>query len=157
MPHDYLKWVVAPLPYSVLWLVLGVIMILLVIGWCIGIFVWTMPVEKLRSIPVVRDISARVLRRKFNAAIDKVRRDHEAGALDSRQAHGAMSRVLRTFIYMRTGVRAPYMSLGEVAHSGAARVAPVVAQLYSGQFEMGDDADVAAAAAAVRDVIQSWS
>lgn len=27
MPHDYLKWVVAPLPYPVLWLVLGVIMI----------------------------------------------------------------------------------------------------------------------------------
>ncbi|CPY68399.1 Uncharacterised protein [Mycobacteroides abscessus] len=65
MPHDYLKWVVAPLPYPVLWLVLGVIMIFLVIGWCVGIFVWTMPVEKLRSIPVVRDISARVLRRKF--------------------------------------------------------------------------------------------
>ena len=73
MPHDYLKWVVAPLPYSVLWLVLGVIMILLVVGWCVGIFVWTMPVEKLRSIPVVRDIAAWVLRRKFSAAIDTVR------------------------------------------------------------------------------------
>ncbi|SHW61673.1 Uncharacterised protein [Mycobacteroides abscessus subsp. abscessus] len=71
MPHDYLKWVVAPLPYPVLWLVLGVIMIFLVIGWCVGIFVWTMPVEKLRSIPVVRDISARVLRFTAGARCDE--------------------------------------------------------------------------------------
>lgn len=157
MPNDYLRWIVAPLPYSVLWLVLGVILVLLVIGWCTGIFVWTLPVEKLRTIPAIRDISAWVLRRKFSAAIDKVRADHDAGKLDSRQAHGAMSRVLRTFIYLRTGVRAPYMSLGEVADSGAAGAAPVVAQLYSGQFETADDVNVAATAAAVRGVIQSWS
>ncbi|WP_078281955.1 hypothetical protein [Mycobacteroides franklinii] len=157
MPNDYLRWIVAPLPYSVLWLVFGIILVLLVIGWCVGVFVWTLPVEKLRTIPVIRDITARVLRRKFSAAIDDVRREHDAGVLNSRQAHGAMSRVLRTFIYMRTGVRAPYMSLGEVAHSGAAGAAPVVAQLYSGQFEIGDDTNVAATAAAVRGVIQSWN
>lgn len=157
MPNDYLRWIVAPLPYSVLWLVFGIILVMLVIGWCVGVFVWTLPVEKLRTIPVIRDITARVLRRKFSAAIDDVRKEHDAGALNSRQAHGAMSRVLRTFIYMRTGVRAPYMSLGEVAHSGAAGAAPVVAQLYSGQFEIGDDTNVAATAAAVRGVIQSWN
>jgi len=157
VPNDYLKWIVAPLPYSVMWLVVGIVLVLLVIGWCIGIFVWTLPVEKLRTIPVIRHITARLLRYKFSAAIDTVRTNHNAGKLNSRQAHGAMSRILRTFIYLRTGVRAPYMSLAEVAHSGAAEAAPVVAQLYSGQFEVGEDANVTATAAAVRSVIQSWN
>lgn len=157
MANDQLKWIVAPLPYSVLWLVLGVLLVLGVIGWFVGVLVWTLPVERLRAIPVIRDISARVLRRKFGAAIGKISARHHAGELTARQAYAEMSRVLRNFVYYRTGVAAQYMALGEVADSAAAEAAPAVSVLYSRQFDSDDNPDVAATAAQVRSTIQSWS
>ncbi|MDH6198259.1 putative MnhB-related membrane protein [Mycobacterium frederiksbergense] len=157
MANDYLKWIVAPLPYSVLWLVLGVLLVLGVIGWFVGVVVWTLPVERLRTIPVIRDISARVLRRKFSAEVGKVSDRYHAGGLNSRQAYTEMSRILRNFVYFQTGVAAQYMALGEVANSSAAAAAPAVSALYAGQFELGDSPDVAATAAQVRSTIQSWS
>lgn len=157
MAGDSLKWIVAPLPYSVFWAVLGVLLILLVIGWFVGALVWTLPVERLRTIPVLRDISARVLQRKFGTAVGRVDERYRAGELDSRQAYAEMSRILRNFVYYRTGVRAQYMALGEVAHSPAAAVAPVVSALYARQFDLDDRPDVAVAAAQVRSAIQAWS
>lgn len=157
MANDFLKWVVAPLPYSMFWLVLSVLLIVGVIGWFIGVVVWTLPVEQLRTIPVVRDISARVLRRKFSAAVGRVTENYRAGELNAREAYAEMSRILRNFVFYRTGVRAQYMTLGEVSQGPAAAAAPVVKALYSRQFDVAPNPDVAAAAAQVRSAIQSWS
>lgn len=157
MANDYLKWIVAPLPYSVGWLVLGVLLVLGVIGWFVGVLVWTLPVARLRTIPVIRDISARVLRRKFSAAIGGVSDRYQAGELTSRQAYTAMSRILRNFVYLQTGVAAQYMALNEVADSPAAAAAPAVSALYARQFDLAESPDVAATAAQVRSTIQSWS
>lgn len=157
MANDFLKWVVAPLPYSVLWLVLGVLLILGVIGWFGGVLVWTLPVERLRALPVIRDISARVLQRKFSAAVGRVADRYRAGELSSRQAYTEMSRILRNFVFYRTGVRAQYMTLGEVERGPAAAAAPIVKALYTRQFDVVDNPDVAAAAAQVRSAIRSWS
>ncbi|OBG87391.1 hypothetical protein A5733_04110 [Mycobacterium sp. NS-7484] len=157
MANDHLKWIVAPLPYSVGWLVFGVLLILGVIGWFVGVWVWTLPVQRLRTIPVIRDISARVLRRKFSAAISRISERHHAGELTSRQAYTAMSRILRNFVYLQTGVAAQYMALGEVADSPAAAAAPAVSALYARQFDLEDSPDVAATAAQVRSTILSWS
>lgn len=158
MAGDYLKWIVAPLPYSVLWLVLGVLSILGVIGWFAGVVVWTLPVQRLRTIPVIRDITAWVLRRKFGAAIGRVSDRHRSGELNSRQASAEMSRILRNFVYFQTGVRAQYMALGEMTHSAAAAAAPAMSALYERQFESGDDSpDLAVTVAQVRSTIRSWS
>jgi hypothetical protein len=154
---DFLKWIVAPLPYSVFWLVLGVLLVIGVIGWFVGVVVWTLPVERLRTIPVIRDISARVLRRKFSVAVGRVADRYRTGELSSRQAYAEMSRILRNFVFYRTGVRAQYMTLGEVAHGPAAAAAPVVSALYTRQFELVENPDVAAAAAQVRSAILSWN
>jgi len=155
--NDFLKWIVAPLPYSVLWLVLGILLILGVIGWFGGVVVWTLPVERLRTIPVIRDISARVLRRKFGSAVGQVADRYRAGELSSRQAYAEMSRILRNFVFYRTGVRAQYMTLGEVERGPAAAAAPIVKALYTRQFDVVDHPDVAVAAAQVRSAIRSWS
>ncbi len=157
MANDFLKWIVAPLPYSVLWVVLGILLILAVIGWFGGVVVWTLPVERLRTIPVIRDISARVLQRKFSAAVGHVADRHRAGELSGRQAYAEMSRILRNFVFYRTGVRAQYMTLGEVERGPAAAAAPVVKALYIRQFDVVDNPDVAAVAAQVRSAIRSWN
>lgn len=157
MANDFLKWIVAPLPYSWFWLVLGVLLVLGVIGWFVGVLVWTLPVERLRTIPVIRDLSVRVLQRKFGAAVGRVADRHRAGELNSRQAYAEMSRILRNFVFYRTGVRAQYMTAGEVAQGPAAAAAPIVNALYTRQFDAAENPDVAAAAAQVRSAIQSWS
>ena len=158
MAGDYLDSIVAPLPYSIAWLILGVLVILGVAGWGIGIIVWTLPVERLRTIPVIRDITARVLRRKFSAAVGRVGDRYRAGEMTTRQAYSELSRILRNFVYFQTGVRAPYMALDEMARSGAAAVAPAMSALYAKQFDDGgENPDVAVTAAQVRSTIRSWS
>lgn len=139
------------------WLVVGVLLVLAVVGWFAGVVVWTLPAERLRTIPVIRDIFARVLQRKFSAAVGRVDSRYQAGELTARQAYAEMSRIVRNFVYYRTGVRAQYMALGEVADSSAAAVAPVVSALYSRQFEPVEDHGVTVAAAQVRSAIRSWS
>ena len=157
MAGDSLKWIVAPLPYSVFWAVLGVLLILLVVGWFVGVLVWTLPVERLRTIPVLRDISARVLQRKFSAAVGRVDERYRAGELNSRQAYAEMSRILRNFVYDRTGVRAQYMALGEVA------TVPLPRRHRWCQLCTGDNSTsvivqtLPLLTAQVRRAIQSWS
>ena len=69
MPDDLLRFVFGPSPYAASWLWLGLALVAIVIMWYVGVVVWTLPAERLRNIPGVRSLHAKLLRRKFVSTI----------------------------------------------------------------------------------------
>jgi len=156
--HSFLDYVFGPVDYPVWWIVGGIMVLLLGIGFVAGVFVWTLPIEVLRRIPVVRTITFRVLTFKFGRSLDRIAQQHEAGDIDTREACHQVSRVFRLFVALRTGSQVREMTASDVAlYSALAAPALRVLELtYPGQFSVAEPQVVSAAVAEARKVVAEW-
>ncbi|MGP4055606.1 hypothetical protein ACTWP6_12405 [Mycobacterium sp. 4D054] len=157
MPDDLLEFVSGPPPFSILWLWLGLVLLLLVFGWYTAVLIATMPSQSLRGIPGVRALHARVLRQRFAHSARAVTRRHRAGELSTEQAGAALSRTLRSFLHQATGVPAQFMQLRAVAAGDLAAAAPVLEALGEAQFDKASTADVGRLGEQTEELIRSWS
>ena len=157
MPDDLLRFVGGPPSYSTGWLWLGIALIVGVLLWYAGVFVATLPSGRLRTLPAVRTLHARLLRYRFVRTVRTITRRHREGELSAEQTGAELSRTLRSFLYQATGRRAQYMQLKAIAASDLAAAAPVLAALGDVQFDAASTADVDRLAADTEDVIRSWA
>lgn len=156
MPDDLLRFVGAPPPYSSWWLWLGLALIVLVIAWYAAVLVATMPSARLRRLPVIRSMHARLLRYRYARTTREITRRHRAGELNAVQAGAALSRTLRSFLHQATGRRAQYMQLKAIAAGDLAPAAPVLESLAEVQFDRTSTADLDRLGADTEEVIRSW-
>lgn len=156
MPDDLLRFVGGPMPYSTAWLWLGLLLVFAVIGWCVGILVWTLPSQRLRRVPVARSLHARLLRRRFARTVQRIAARHRDGELTDAEAGAAMSRTLRSFLHQATGTRAQYLQLDDIASGELAPAAPTLAALDDAQFNAASPVQVGEVGAATEELIRSW-
>ncbi|TRW86370.1 hypothetical protein FK535_07905 [Mycolicibacterium sp. 018/SC-01/001] len=157
MPDDLLRFVSGPPGYSPWWLWLAVGLVLVVIVWHAAVVVSTLPSGRLRTMPVVRDAHARLLRQRFTGRVRAIVRQHRAGELTDVAAGAALSRTLRSFLHQATGRRAQYMQLKDIAASDLAVAAPVLEALGEAQFSAAPTADIERLGADTENVIRSWA
>ncbi|WP_445170042.1 hypothetical protein ACTXG7_12435 [Mycolicibacterium sp. Dal123E01] len=157
MPGDLLRFVGGPAPYSSWWLWLGVLLLILVIGWYTAVFVATMPAERLRQIPALRDTQAALTRRRFAGSIRRITERRRRGELSDAQAYDQMSHTLRTFLHQTTGVRAQYLHVDEIAAGSLSAAAPVITALRDARFDTASGADPDRLGAQTEELIRSWS
>lgn len=157
MPDDLLRHVFGPQPYSPWWLWLGVLLLLAVVGWYAGVFVWTLPSRRLRRIPVVRRMHARLIRQRFARRVRGITDEHEAGQISAPAACAAISRTVRSFLHQATGVRAQYLQVGALADASLAAAVPLLARLNDAQFNAEARADVADVSVRAQELIRSWT
>ncbi|OBF22697.1 hypothetical protein A5725_10720 [Mycobacterium kubicae] len=158
MPADgLLHFIGAPVPFSSWWLVLGIVLLLIVIGWYATVFVWTMPPSRLRSMPVVKGIHARVNRFRFARAIRRIEAQYRDGTLTPAQASARISRTLRSFLAVATGIRAQYLHVEQLAAGRLAPVAPLIDGLNDAQFNPEAHVDVIALGRSAEELISSWN
>jgi hypothetical protein len=156
VPDDVLTFVFGPSPYSTSWLWLGLALLLLVIAWYASVFVWTLPAHRLRNIPVLRLVHAKLLRRTFVRAIRSIEAQHRAGELTASEAGRQMSRTLRSFLHQATGTPAQYLHVEAIRSGDLAVAAPVLAALNDAQFNTASPVDVAEVGATAEELIRSW-
>ncbi|KUI44217.1 hypothetical protein AU197_02985 [Mycobacterium sp. IS-1590] len=156
MPDDLLRFVGGPMPYSSGWLWLGALLVLAVIVWYIGVFMWTLPAQRLRRLPLARSLHARLLRRRFARSVQRIAARHRHGELTDAEAGAAMSRTLRSFLHQATGIRAQYMQLDDIASGELAPAAPTLAALDDAQFNAASPVRVVEAGATTEELIRSW-
>ncbi len=156
MPDDLLRFVGGPSPYSAGWMWLGLLLVVAVIAWLVGVFVWTMPSQRLRRLPVVRAVHARLLRRRFARTVQRVVARHRGGELTDAEAGAAMSRALRSFLHQATGRRAQYMQLDDIASGELAPATPTLAALDDAQFNVASPVRVGEVGARAEELIRSW-
>jgi hypothetical protein len=157
VPDDLLRFVSGPMPYSSWWLWLGLLLLTLVIAWCGGIFVWTLPSHRLRRIPVVRSLHSKLLRRRFTRTIRSVDKQYRAGELSAVQACAQMSRTLRSFLHQATGTPAQYMHVDDIVASPLAKAAPLFSKLNDAQFNTASRVNVSEAGSAAEEMIRTWT
>jgi hypothetical protein len=157
VPDDLLRFVSGPLPYASWWLWLGLVLLIVVIGWYVGVIVWTLPADRLRSIPGVRDIHAKLLRHKFTRAIRSIDARYRGGELSAAQASREMSRTLRSFLHQATGTAAQYMHVEDIQSSDLAQTAPLFAELNDAQFNAGSSVKVSDVGSRAEELIRSWT
>lgn len=157
MPDDLLRFVVGPSPYSAWWLWIALALLLAVIAWYAGVFVWTLPAERLRYLPVVRSAHAKLLRRRFARTIRSIDERYRAGDLPAAQASAQMSRTLRSFLHQATGTRAQYMHVDDIRSSDLAKAAPLFSALNDAQFNTTSPVEVSRVGATAEELIRSWA
>jgi hypothetical protein len=156
VPDDVLQFVFGPSPYAAWWLWLGLGLLTLVSAWYIGVFVWTLPAHRLRSIPLVRTAHAKLLRRKFIRAIQSIDRRHRAGDLSATEAGHQMSRTLRSFLHQATGTPVQYMHVEAIRSGELAEAAPLFAALNDAQFNTASPVNVGEVGSTAEELIRSW-
>ncbi|WP_406815061.1 hypothetical protein [Mycobacterium sp. M23085] len=157
MPDDLLRHVSGPQPYSPGWLWLAVLLILAVVGWYAGVFVWTLPSHRLRRIPIVRRMHARVIRHRFARCVRSIVDEHDAGRMSAPAACAAISRTVRSFLHQATGARAQYLQVAAMAEVNLAAAAPLLTRLGDGQFNAQTRVDVDDVSARAQELIRSWT
>jgi hypothetical protein len=157
VPDDLLRYVSGPMPYSPWWLWLGLFLLVIVIVWCAGVFVWTLPSHRLRRIPLVRSLHAALLRRRFTRTIRSVDKQYRAGELSAAQACAQMSRTLRSFLHQATGTRAQYMHVDDISASPLAKAAPLFSELNDAQFNTTSYVNVSQVGSAAEEMIRAWT
>jgi hypothetical protein len=157
VPDDLLRHVFGPQPYSTWWLCWAALLLLAVIGWYAGVFVWTLPSQRLRRIPVVRRLHARLIRSRFARCVEGIADEHDAGQLSAAAACAAISRTVRSFLHQATGTRAQYLHIGELADANLAAAAPLLTRLGDGQFNAESRVNVDDVSASAQGLIRSWS
>ena len=156
MPDDLLRFVSGPTPYSVWWLWLGLALLLLVIGWYVGLFVWTSPSNRLRRVYGIRALHARLLRRRFARSVASIGARYRSGELSAAEAGARMSRALRSFLHQATGAPAQYMHVDDIESGDLAPAAPLFAALNDAQFNSSSPVDVSEIGSATEEMILSW-
>ncbi len=157
MPDDVLRFVGGPSPYAASWLWLGLAVLTIVIAWCAGVFVWTLPAERLRSIPMIRSLHSKLLRRRFTRSIHSTEERYRAGELSAAEASREMSRALRSFLHQATGTRAQYMHVDAIKSSELAKAAPLFAALNDAQFNSASPVEISQVGSTARELIRSWA
>ncbi|MCV7344401.1 hypothetical protein BST42_04015 [Mycolicibacterium rhodesiae] len=156
MPGDLLRFVGGPTPYSSWWLWLAIVLIVVVIVWYAAVFVVTLPNDRLRELPALGDLHARLTRRRFAGGIRHIIELRRRGELSDAQAYDQMSHTVRSFLHQATGVRAQYLHVDEIAAGTLAPAAPLIAALRDARFDAGTDADPDRLGAQAEELIRSW-
>ncbi len=157
MPDDLLRHVFGPQPYSSWWLGWAVLLVVVVIGWYAGGFVWTLPSRRLRRLPVVRRLHARVIRTRFARRVQRLDDEHRAGRLSTPQACASISRTVRSFLHQATGAKAQFLHVGALADGHLGAVAPLLTLLDDAQFNAESSVDVGVVGPMAQELIRSWT
>jgi hypothetical protein len=157
VPDDLLRHVIGPTPYSSWWLWIAMLLLLVLIVWYAGVFVWTLPNRRLRDLPVLGGMRDKMVRHRFARTGREIGDRYRSGELAAAPAGAAVSRALRGFLQETTGVRAEYMQLDDIAGGELASAAPLLAQLNDAQFNAMSEVDVGAVSDSAEELIRSWT
>jgi hypothetical protein len=147
-----------PVQYSILWMLLGLLILLVVIGWYVFVFVF----NRRRPQPYASDPlpgiphQGTALRDTYLSLVDDIATAHAAGELDFREAHQRLSLVVREFAAQARGVRAQYMTLEDLRATPLAPLSATVGEIYPGAFSGDDTGSFDAAADRARRLVREW-
>jgi hypothetical protein len=155
---DLLRFLGGPLPLSWWWPVIAALLVTAVLAWCAGVLVWTMSPERLRAIPVLRRLHAVVIRRRFLHSLYAITARFQDRELTPAQTSAAYDRALRSFLFLRTGIRAQYLHLQDLAADASlTRVVPLLAALDDAKFNSQTRSDITTLGRSAEQLVRTWN
>jgi hypothetical protein len=154
---DLLRHVIGPTPYSSWWLWAAVLLLVVLIVWYAGVYLFTMPARRLRALPVVGAMRGDMVRRRFAKAVRQIGERYHAGDIAAAPAGAAVSAAVRGFLQQTTGVRVQYMQVEQIAAGELARAATLLEQMDDAQFNAASRVDISALSKSAEELIRSWT
>jgi hypothetical protein len=146
-----------PVQYSPVWLALGVLILVVIVGWYLFALLSTRrppaqvaPVDGLRPFaPPAREV--------YLQRIDDVNRRYAAGAVGFSDAHHELSALVRSFAAEARGIRAQYMTLDDLRKTEHHGLAATVEALYPGAFSGAATGSIDDATFRASELVRSWN
>jgi hypothetical protein len=149
--------VIDPPQYSIAWVILAVLCLLVIAALIVGTLRITRAIEKriaYRSRP--SDLEA--LKAEFLRAVNDVADRHEAGELEARAGHHELTGVMRRFVKRTTGHDVTSQDLATLRADDRTRaVGELIADLYEPDFALASDRELRDSVRRAREVIRAWS
>lgn len=154
---DLLRFIGGPLAPSVWWVVLAALIVVAFIAWCAGVVIWTLPPQRLRTIPVIRDWHAKLVRRHFLHAIEDISAQFNQRSLSGQDTATAYNHTVRSFMFVRTGVYAKNLLTDDLDQSELSEAVTLLTRMHDAQFNPESRADVAALGRSAEELIHEWT
>lgn len=149
--------VIAPPQYSIAWLILAVLCVLVIVALVVATMRITRRVVE-RSAYRRRPTDVEGLKAEFLRGVNGVGARFDAGDVDVREAHRDLSAVMRRFVRRTTGHDVTSQDVTTLLADERTRaVGRLLADLYEPEFARASDRDLETSLRRAREVIRAWS
>lgn len=149
--------IIAPPQYSIAWVILAVLCVVVIIALIVGTLKITRAIEK-RIAYRHRPSDVETLKAEFLRAVNDIADRHDAGELEARDGHHELTGVMRRFVRRTTGHDVTSQDLATLLADQRTRaVGELIADLYEPDFAKSSDRDLRDSVRRAREVIRSWS
>ena len=149
--------IIDPPQYSVAWVILAVLCVLVIAALIVATLRITRAIEKkvaYRGRP--SDLEA--LKAEFLRSVNDIADRHEAGEIGSRAGHHELTGVMRRFVRRTTGHDVTSQDLSTLLADQRTRaVGELIADLYEPDFALSSDRQLSDSVRRAREVIRQWS
>jgi hypothetical protein len=156
MPGDDVLY--PPLQYAPGWLllVLAILAGLALAGWLVVVL--TRPRRLVSHPSTDPQLVLGQLRTEYLGEIDRIEQQARDGRLGARQAHAALSRLMRAYVNEYSGLEAPVLTLQDLVAQGVhpSLIDALGRYSYPSLFGRGAPIDPVLGAQAARQVVQTW-
>ncbi len=154
MDAEYL----APQGYSVMWPVLGGLLLLALLVWFLGVWLTTRAPEDEPGAPLPPDAVMK-MRDEALTDIDRVEREVTSGETPARRGHHELSTIVRGFVARASGLEADTMTAADLRYRGPRHLAALIEEYYPRQFGPveAEPPSIGHSADAARQVVGGWS
>lgn len=149
--------IIAPPQYSIAWIILAVLCVLVITALIVATLKITRAIEK-RIAYRHRPGDVEALKAEFLRAVNDIADRHERGELEIRDGHHELTGAMRRFVRRTTGHDVTSQDLATLQADPRTRaVGELIGELYEPDFAMSTDRDLRVSVRRAREVIRSWS
>jgi len=149
--------IIAPPQYSIAWVILAVLCLLVILALIMGTLKITRAIEK-RSAYRRRPSDIEALKSEFLRAVNDIADRHEEGRLKAREGHHELTGAMRRFVRRTTGHDVTSQDLATLLADERTRaVGELIGDLYEPDFARSSDRDLRESVRRAREVIRTWS
>lgn len=149
--------IIDPPQYSVAWVILAVLCVLVIIALIWAVLRITRGIEQ-RIAFRARPSEVEGLKAEFLRTVNDIASRHEAGDLEAREGHHELTGVMRRFVRRTTGHDVTSQDLATLQADPRTRaIGELIGDLYEPDFAMSSDRDLEESVRRSREVIRRWS
>ena len=149
--------IIDPPQYSIAWLILAALCVLVIVALIVGTLKITRAIEK-RIAYRSRPDEVEGLKAEFLRAVNDIADRHEAEGIEARAGHHELTGVMRRFVRRTTGHDVTSQDIATlVADERTRAVGELISDLYEPDFARASDAELRDSVRRAREVIRAWS
>ena len=149
--------IIDPPQYSVAWLILAALCVLVIVALIVGTLRITRAIEK-RAAYRRRPTEVEGLKAEFLRAVNDVAVRHGSGEVDARAGHHELTGVMRRFVRRTTGHDVTSQDVPTLRADPRTRaVGELIGDLYEPDFAQDPEAELDDSVRRAREVIRAWS